>query len=445
MVPLLKLKPMSYDTLNANEWSVKVLFAEKELQKVEGVFLKEISVFNQDQLDTDSIEDDVIYKYIDLSCISSETGLITKSKAIKGRELPVRARLRVKKGDILLSTVRPNQNNVAIVTKDYNDCIVNNIFVVIRPNNFNTEMLYFLLRNEKIKYFLNAKATGSAIPTLKLKDIMDLKIPIQENAEKHFDQAEDLFQQWLIHNQSIKTMKQVTEEQFTKNHIVSNEEKKEENTKLFQVIPYKNLEDRLDVMYYYSQESSFKWLTPIKLMSDVIEKVQSGVAIPSKEYKEEGVPYIRIKDMQEGFVSNEELTFIDRLFSEKHKNNLIQNEDILLSRVGTIGKAVLVTQDYEGAITNQHISIIKVDQNLIYPEFLMLYLNTSWAEKQLEQRAKGAAQKFINAKSIMDVDIPVPSLETQKRIVADVKDSIAIMDSSTLIKEIEQFTKQLFK
>lgn len=99
------------------------------------------------------------YQYIDLSCIDSNKGLITTVKTIKGKDLPARARLKVKTGDILLATVRPEQNNIAIVTEAHNDSIVNNTFVVIRPESVPSEWLYFLLRSEKVKRFLTARCS----------------------------------------------------------------------------------------------------------------------------------------------------------------------------------------------------------------------------------------------------------------------------------------------
>lgn len=443
VIDLLKMNALPYEVLTANEWSAKVLFAEEELESINGVFLKSIATFNPNLFEKNSLKKDVIYEYIDLSCISSEKGLITNSKKIIGNALPARARLKVKEGDILLSTVRPNQNNIAIVTRDFKNCIVNNTFVVIRSLDIEPEELYFLLRSEKIKKYLDAKSQGSAIPTLKTKDIMNLKIPIEKYTSTKSKRAKTLFKQWMNHNQSINTLKEITEEKFIKHNIVRDSEGNKK-PKLFQIIPYDSLEERLDVIYYSNKELAFEWLVPLHSMSKVIRKIKSGVAIPSREYKKKGIPYIRIKDMEEGAVSNKALTYVDESFKEVYKKNLIKNENILISRMGTIGKSVLVSQKYQNALANQHISIVSVNNKIVIPKYLMFYLNTRWAQEQFTQRSKGTAQKFINAKSIMEINVPIPSIEKQKTIIEDITNQIITMDSSVLKEEINKFIEQLF-
>ena len=72
--------------------------------------------------------------YVDLSSIDQENKTIDPNQPIIAREAPSRARQLIKKGDILVSTVRPNLNGVAIVNESLDGATASTGFCVLRPN-----------------------------------------------------------------------------------------------------------------------------------------------------------------------------------------------------------------------------------------------------------------------------------------------------------------------
>lgn len=61
---------------------------------------------------------DTIIDYIDISSVDNISKRVTGFKTMTFGEAPSRARKRVKKGSILVSTVRPNLNAVAILEEE---------------------------------------------------------------------------------------------------------------------------------------------------------------------------------------------------------------------------------------------------------------------------------------------------------------------------------------
>ena len=59
---------------------------------------------------------DLTFTHIDLCAIDQEKKTITAARHVLGAEAPSRARQVVKTGDVIVSTVRPNLNGVAVVT-----------------------------------------------------------------------------------------------------------------------------------------------------------------------------------------------------------------------------------------------------------------------------------------------------------------------------------------
>lgn len=438
-MPVVKTAVLPYSVIDHSEWSVTALFAEKELGELQGIPLDDIVEFNPVSINSDDINSDEEYRYLDLSCLSPTTGLITEYKVVEGSQLPARARLKVKEGDILLSTVRPERNLVAIVTEEYEGCIANTTFAVLRPKKTTSEILYFILRSPKINELLNAQAKGTSIPTLKLKDLKKIKIPVNNVDQEIGDKAKNLYLNWLSQNQSVRTIQEIVEEKFLKYKFISKSTSNETKSNI-SVLPYEKLQDRLDVSFYMDKPEQ-NWLVPVKPLANLANEFQSGITIPSKEYQDDGVAYIRIQDMKPMSISKEKLVFVDEKYRED--KNTLYSGDILISRVGTIGKSTLVTEDTAGALANQHISIVRVNKEVLSPEFLSLFLNTHWAIDQLEQKAGGTAQKFIKLKDIKELIVPMPPMHIQQEITESVKSELENMDTSALENEIATLTELL--
>lgn len=438
---VVKMGALPYSVLKINEWPVTALFAEEEINVLDGTSLKEIADFNPEVITLDEIQSDTVYRYIDLKCISSNVGLIKEFKNVRGEELPARAKLRIREGDILLSTVRPERNLIAPVTKDFAGCIVNTSFAVLRPKEFSQAVLYFILRNQTIKELLNAKAKGTAVPTVKIRDLKEIKIPIKNLNGDNIDKAEKIFYQWVENNRLVRTVQDIVEGQFIENEIISSSYTEQQKNNII-IFPYENLKNRLDVAYYMDKQSQ-DWLAPVHSLSNLAKDLRSGIAIPAKEYKDKGLAYVRIKDMDNNKISHEGLVYIDEQYKDEGPNSNLTLNDVLISRVGTIGKTALVDRSIEGAIANQHITIVRADVKVIVPEYLVYYLNTRWAMEQFERRAGGSAQRFIKLGDIKEIKVPLPPLNIQEEVVKRVNFELEQNDNTSLEQEVNTLTKSI--
>jgi restriction endonuclease S subunit len=65
---------------------------------------------------------------------------------------------------------------------------------------------------------------------------------------------------------------------------------------------------------------------------------------------------------------------------------------------------------------------IRVNRDLCVPRFLALLLHSAWRKGQFMERAtRWIGQAGINIKSLSDFEIPLPPLEVQKEIVAEIE------------------------
>lgn len=436
-----EMESLPYNIIDNDEWVVSSLLAKQKIETVEGIPLKEIVDFNPVRINESEIKDDSEYNYIDSSCIS-EDGILLNTKRMSGDELPARARLIVQKGDILISTVRPERNLVAVITDNFDGSIVTTAFAVLRPKKLETAVLYFLLRSEQYRDQITALSKGGTVPTIKLKDLKDIEVPINCFNESVELEAQDLFTTWIEQNAKVKTIQQVVEDVFTKNVLLNSEDELIQQSKVYQVYPYDKLKDRLDVSFYMNK-SQHDWSVNVKALKDIAIEFRAGAAIPSKEYKENGAAYVRIKDLKENRISEEELVYVDKKYEDKNIKSVLSQNEILISRVGTIGKAALVDKEMDGALANQHLTILKADSAEVLPQFLVYYFNTTWAEKQFARRAGGAAQQFIKLGAIKEIKVPVPKIELQLRVISEVEKELELMDKTIIKNMIEEFSSAL--
>lgn len=116
-----------------------------------------------------------------------DTGNITENIIEEIQELPIsklpsRARRKVKDGDIIFSTVRPNQRHYGYISNPPSNLLVSTGFAVlsVKQNIVNSKFFYYwLCRNEVVEYLQNiAEQAVSAYPSIKVTDICELDIEL---------------------------------------------------------------------------------------------------------------------------------------------------------------------------------------------------------------------------------------------------------------------------
>ena len=139
------------------------------------------------------------FEYIDLSAVNQEHKAITDARIIKCSDAPSRARQLVKKGDVLVSTVRPNLNGVALVSGNFDGATASTGFCVLRPNpdQLLAGYLFHWVKTESFIDSMVRQATGASYPAVSDRIVLDSKIPLPPLPEQRLisailDQADAL-------------------------------------------------------------------------------------------------------------------------------------------------------------------------------------------------------------------------------------------------------------
>ena len=123
-------------------------------------------------------EQDDIIKYIDISSIDNKRNLMTGYTEYVLKEAPSRAQQHVRKGDIVISTVRPNLRNVAITTYEDENLVASSGFCVLRASKCLPEYLLAIVISDKFTDDMTKVVTGANYPAIKNSDVMNYQVSL---------------------------------------------------------------------------------------------------------------------------------------------------------------------------------------------------------------------------------------------------------------------------
>ncbi len=177
-----------------------------------------------------------------------------------------------------------------------------------------------------------------------------------------------------------------------------------------------------------------------------LEKVanffEDGNWIESKDQADNGIRLIQTGNIGIGEYLDkaEKSRFVSENTFKKLKCTEIFEGDILISRLpDPVGRACLLPKLETRAITAVDCTIVRFDNKKVIPKFFLLYSMTGDYFSSLAQYLTGASRQRISRLNLGKVKIPLPQLEVQKQLVADMEEQEKIIEvNKKLIKILEQ-------
>jgi restriction endonuclease S subunit len=121
-------------------------------------------------------KDNEQYKYIELANISSN-GEINGYTENFGSELPSRARRKVQKGDLIVSTIEGSLESIALVTEDWKNALCSTGFFVVNSDKINSETLLVLLKTKVGQLQLKKGCKGTILTAIGKEELFKIVLP----------------------------------------------------------------------------------------------------------------------------------------------------------------------------------------------------------------------------------------------------------------------------
>jgi len=145
-----------------------------------------------------------------------------------------------------------------------------------------------------------------------------------------------------------------------------------------------------------------------------------GTLLQKSDFQSEGVPILGIANVGTNRFIPGFYDHVDQWKAESLSSYKLQSEDIVIARSGTVGRSCVIPQNIDPApIMSTNLIRIRIDQEIFLPRLLCgLFNNSSLMERHKNSECRGSSRVFFTQKILLKLQIPVPPLYEQRRIVA---------------------------
>ncbi|PWK63478.1 type I restriction enzyme S subunit [Streptomyces sp. CG 926] len=166
----------------------------------------------------------------------------------------------------------------------------------------------------------------------------------------------------------------------------------------------------------------------LEALTDPIRLIRYGILMPKVKHGGT-VPYVEVKDLKGCSLHEKKLHLTSKDLDEQFAGARIQPGDVLLAVRGSYDRSAVVPSGLKGANLSRDVARIAPLPG-IDPEYLQLYLQSSFTQRYLKEHARGVAVKGVNIGSIRALPVSVPPLATQKQIVEEVQQQITAIEAA---------------
>ena len=364
------------------------------------------------------------FDYIEISEVDLTTGEFNTSKII-GEEAPDRAQWVVNKDDILISTVRPIRNAVAIIKEERKNLVCSSGFCVLHPKTIQANYLFLYLKIPFIAKLLNRYTTATEYPAVNWNDVLntpiyvgskefqmkisliiDKSFALLKQSRCLYSQAEDL----LLEKLGLRDFKPKYEKTYTA-RLSDAFSAHRIDAEYFQPA-YEEVIEKL-------RENNIE-LQPLRKF---ILSIQKGIEPGSENYRDEGKPFIRVSNLSKyGFTDRDQKYLSEELYQQLRETYEPKQGDFLLTKDATPGIAYVVKEQIEGIISSG-ILRLQINENEIDKEYLALCINSVIGKMQVERDCGGSVILHWKPEQVKRLQIPILPLETQQKIASLVQKS----------------------
>ena len=382
-----------------------------------------------DEVLGDATHSEYEIEYIDIGSVSASEG-ISKTETMLFSAAPSRARRIVRDGDVIISTVRTYLEAIASIDKPPPNLVVSTGFTVIRPNqHLHKKFAAYCLRASGFIKEVIARSVGVSYPAINAADLIDIKTPLpqfneQEKIANFLDHETAKIDTLIAKQQElIKLLKE------KRQAVISHSVTKGLN-------PNAPMRDS-GVAWFRSLPVHWR---VVKLKYIVSQIVDGAHFTPT--YVDEGVPFLRVTDIQSDKIDKSNIKYIPLLEHEELiKRCKPEKGDLLLSKNGTIGIPKIVDWDWDFSIFVSLCLIKfneKIDINYAYFFFL-----THEISEQISALVKQSTVINLHLDKIENFIFTLPPLSEQREIVKYLGEILSAYDVQ--VANGEKMTKLLYE
>ena len=348
------------------------------------------------------------FHYVDIAGIDRVHKSIVEHQTLLGTGAPSRARKVIRKGDVLVSTVRPNLNAVAMVPVCLDGQIASTGFCVLRPNRGCVEprYLFYWTITSTFVDALTSRVRGANYPAVSDRDVKEASIPLPPLLEQRriveiLDQADSL------------------------RHL-----RAEAETKANRILP---------ALLVRALGSPANWGSDPSCcpLGEFVDPV-SG-ATPSKKIERfwsGDVPWVSPKDMKRDFLSESQDHVSQAALDETNLSLVKQGNTLIVVRGMILARDIPVAINRNPVTINQDMKALIPKTKEITGAYIWATLRLAKQKLQMLVRTAGHGTRKLDTPDLMQFPIPLPNPGRLKQVAS-------LVEHHRLMIERRQNSKRL--
>lgn len=281
------------------------------------------------------------------------------------------------------------------------------------------------------------------IEYIKNIDILFPEKKVQEHIGNKIKKAEEL-------REEAKRLKKEAEELLINNIGIDKENINKQPDSKYVWVGDKYIYDRLDCQYYntlYEEIETRLMKNKCKNLIDLCEEYSITVPYSTDfgvKSDENIYPMYRVKNIDEYLTNMDDLLYINNKFYDNNEKCRVDKNDILLSRVGSIGRASIYLNS-EKATMGQNVTRIKL-KNTINKYYFLCYINSHISRLLMKRETNAGLQPNLTNENIKLLKVPILNKNIQDEIGNKILQFINnVSNSKQLIEEAKQDVENLIE
>lgn len=318
--------------------------------------------------------------------------------------------------------------NTSYVNKDFIGKAASDDIIRVVPKSVLSGFLYAFLSSKNGKALLTHGTYGAVIQHIEPEHIENIPIPIfpKDLQQKIHDLITESAELRVEGNKMLKEAITLFENSIGLTNVIistQNDTVKIEKIKIFL--------SRFDAQYQIitqklnnERSTSFKYIN----IASVAKRIFVGNRA-KRNYVDDGIPFLSSSDM---------MLFNPKRYAKQISKRtpnldslLVNKNDILISRSGTVGNVVLVGDDLVNSAVSEHALRLEIDSTKMSPEYIFCYLKTKQGKTYMEASAFGSVIITLNEELIGNIEVPILNEIDSETIISKIKIYIEKLDSAT--------------
>ena len=322
------------------------------------------------------------------------------------------------KGDVLVAKDGSYMKEIFVCEESKEEAVLSSI-AIFRPNIniVQPEFLCFLLKTPYVyNYIKNNCVSGSALPRIVLKTFKDVVLDIP-----NLDIQSKITKICSSINHKIRLNNDIND----------------------------NLQGQIESIFkdWFIDFSPFGGEKPMFMKEVLLEKICEVVTkgtTPTtlkKSFTKTGINFIKAESILDNHsFDSTKFSFIDDETNSLLKRSIINENDILFTIAGTLGRFALVSNDILPANTNQAVAIIRHDKSKVDPYYLYSFFLGNWHNAYYAQRVQQAVQANLSLTTIKSLPILMMDTDNMKKYTSIIspliKSILSVRNENNILIEL---------